>query len=46
VVFDFLAVAGILFFIIGIFFTTFFVQIIRFHMYGQIGREYKKAQLI
>ncbi|MBA4313511.1 MAG: hypothetical protein C0417_12880 [Chlorobiaceae bacterium] len=46
VVFDFLAVAGILFFIIGIFFTTFFVQIIRFHLYGQIAREYKKAQSI
>ncbi|MBI5022002.1 MAG: DUF4013 domain-containing protein [Ignavibacteriales bacterium] len=45
-VFDLLAVVGILFFIIGIFFTTFFVQIIRFHMYGQIGRDFKKAQLI
>jgi hypothetical protein len=45
-IFDFLAIAGLIFFIIGIFFTTFFVSLVRYHLYGQIGRELQKAKLI
>ena len=33
------AVAGLLFFIVGIFFTTFYALVVRHHLFGQIGKN-------
>ncbi len=33
------AVIGLLFFIVGIFFTTFYALVVRYHLFGQIGKN-------
>ncbi len=33
------AVVGLLFFIVGIFFTTFYALVVRYHLFGQIGKN-------
>ena len=43
---DILASLGFIFFLIGIFFTSFYVTLVRFHLYGQIGRSIQERLTI
>lgn len=46
IIIDLLAMFGLIFIIIGIFFTSFYAQIVRFQIYAQIAEEYKNKGLI
>jgi len=37
---------GLIFFLIGIFFTSFYVTVVRFHLYGQIGHNIQENLLL